>query len=180
VALRKVPGALALGLLASLAAHAALYGGEHAMGGAYNVLLLQGALAAATGLVVFFASLAWSESSGIADGSVLAARLRERLPGLGLLLPAAAFWYAAAEGVEPHHADTSTGAIALALVAAAWLIERLARGILGLLAGAAIAVLRDSFSPRTPSWKRRPRLRPVLRRTFWTHRRFARPPPIAA
>ncbi len=45
VTLRKAPGALALGLLASLAAHAPLYGGGHAMGGTYHALILQAALA---------------------------------------------------------------------------------------------------------------------------------------
>lgn len=177
--LRKVPGALVLGLLASLAAHALLYGGEHAMGGAYHALLVQAALAGAVGLLGFLGALTWSESNGIADGSVLAVRLRERLPGIAGLLPATAFWYAAAEAIEPHHAAAAPIAVPLVLIAAAWLVLRLARGVVAALAGAAIAVQRAPFSPRTPSWQRRPRVRPVVRRTFWAHRRFARPPPIA-
>jgi hypothetical protein len=179
VTLRKVPGALALGLLASLAAHALLYGGEHAMGGAYHALLVQAALAGGVSLLAFFGALAWSESRA-ADGSVLAARLRERLPGLTSILPAAALWYAAAEAIEPHHADASPIASLLSLAVAAWLVLRLASWIVDALAGAVIAVLRASFSPRTPTWKRRPRSRPILRRALRARRLFARPPPIAA
>ena len=62
VALRKVPGCLALGLSASLAAHAALYGGEHAIGGAYHALLVQIALAAALGFIALVGALAWAQS----------------------------------------------------------------------------------------------------------------------
>ena len=177
--LRKVPGALALGLLASLAAHALLYGGEHAMGGAYHALLVQAALGGAVSLLGFFGALAWSESSGRADGTILAARLRERLPGLGTLLPATALWYTAAEAIEPHHAGASPLALLVVLVMAAWLVLRLARSLIGALAGAIIAIARAPFVARTPSWRRRSYLRPVFRRILWTHRRFARPPPIA-
>ncbi len=57
VTLRKVPGALALGLLASLAAHATLFGGEHAMGGGYHALLMQSALCGALSLHALFRRL---------------------------------------------------------------------------------------------------------------------------
>ena len=80
VALRKVPGALAVGLLASLAAHTALFGGSHAMGGAYHELFLQAALTIVVGACLLFASLAWSGAKSTADGSVLAARLCSRFP----------------------------------------------------------------------------------------------------
>jgi hypothetical protein len=179
VTLRKVPGAVALGLLASLGAHAALYGGEHLMGGAYHALLLQAALVGALALVAFFGALAWSQAKGIADGSVLATRLRERLPALWALAAATTLWYALAESLEPHHANASPVAALLALVIAAWLVERLARGAITALTGAIIAVRRESFQTRTPIWSRRPRTNPVFRRTLRSCRRFARPPPIA-
>jgi hypothetical protein len=179
VNLRKVPGALALGLLASLFAHSVLYGGEHAMGGGYHALLLQAAAAGALSLLVFFGSLAWSGVRGAADGSILAARLAERLPALGLLLPATAVWFGAAEGVEPNHASAAPIAVALALMAATWLVHFLARGFVAALARAIITVSRDAFAPRTPSWSRRPRPCPAPRRFLWASRRFARPPPIA-
>jgi hypothetical protein len=179
VTLRKVPGALALGLLASLTAHAALYGNGHAMGGLYHALILQAALVGALGLLLFFGALALS-ASRTAQGSVLAARLRERLPSfIGVLLGATA-WYVAAEAIEPHHVDSSPIAAIAALALAAWLVRLVARGIAAALAHAVIAVFRASFSPRTPAWERRSRPRPIRRRPIWTRRRFARPPPIAA
>lgn len=150
------------------------------MGGTYHALLFQGALAAGLSLLVFFGALAWSESGGTADGSVLAARLRERLPGLSAILGAAAVWYAAAEAIEPHHAGVSPIAAILSLAAAAWLVLRLASAVAHALAATVLAILRAAFSPRTPLWRRRPRLRPLLQRPLCARRRFARPPPIAA
>jgi hypothetical protein len=179
VTLRKVPGALALGLLASLAAHAALFGGEHAMGGTYHALLVQAALGTAVSLLVFFGALAWTESANAAQGTVLAVRLRERLPGLASTAAATLLWYSAAETIEPHHAGASPLAAALILVAAAWLVLRLAGATVDVLSGAVIAILRLSFAPRTPWWRRRSAARPLARRPLLTRRRFARPPPVA-
>ncbi len=177
--LRKVPGALALGLLASLAAHATLFGGEHAMGGGYHALLMQSGLCGALSLTLFFGGLAWTEAGRTSDGSVLAARLRERLPAVGWILPATVLWYSLAEAVEPHHAGVPLVTVVLVLVVAAWLIHLLARGILDVIAGAIIAAPRFSFAARAPSWKRRVRVQPVRRSPLWSRRRFARPPPIA-
>ncbi|MBV9718271.1 MAG: hypothetical protein JOZ77_03070 [Candidatus Eremiobacteraeota bacterium] len=177
--LRKVPGALALGLLAALAAHTALFGGEHAMGGTYHAFLLQAALVAGLGLVVFFGALAWTESANATEGTVLAARLRERLPGLASTFAAALLWYLAAEMLEPHHAGAPPIAALLILAIAAWLTLRLAGATAIVLGGAAIAILRLSFAPRTPSWQRRATARPIARRRPLTRRRFARPPPVA-
>jgi hypothetical protein len=178
VTLLKVPGALALGLLASLAAHAALYGGDHAMGGAYHAILLEAALGGALGLLLFFGGLAWAESGLIADGSVLAARLRERMPGLVPILVATAAWYAAGEGIELHHSSPSALAIGIALIATAWLVRRLASTVTDAFARAAVVVHRTTFAFRTPSWSRRERVRPLVRRALIAHRRFARPPPV--
>jgi hypothetical protein len=179
VTLRKVPGALILGLLASLAAHAALYGSGHAMGGDYHAVLVQAGLAGALCLLAFFGALAWNGSKGIADGSVVATRLEARLPGIGALFASTLLWYVAAEAIEPHHSPTSTLAAGVALAAAAWLLSRLARAFVALVAGAVIAVRRTRFSPRTFFWARRPARRPLLRRAPLVRRRFARPPPIA-
>ena len=176
--LRKVPGALALGLLASLAAHAALYRGEHAMGGSYHSLLVQTAVTFSVSLLVFFGALARSGSCA-ADGSVLAARLRDRLPALLGILPAAMFWYVAAETIEPHHVPASPLVVLVSLAAAAWVVLCLARGIVGALARVAIAMRRAAFSPRAPSWSRRPHSQPIRRRPLRAYRRFVRPPPIA-
>jgi hypothetical protein len=178
VTLRKVPAALALGLLASILAHAGLYGGEHAMGGGYHALLLQAALAGGISLLVFFGLLAASGTNAAVNGSVLAARLIERLPGFGSLCLAAAAWYGVAEYLEPHHAAASLLAVPLSLAAAAWLIQLLSRAVVAILAGAVFAAWRAAFSPKTPVWFRRLHSPRPTRRILWTRRRFARPPPI--
>jgi len=179
VTLRKVPGALALGLLTSLSAHAALYGNGHVMGGAYHGLLIQAALAGAVGLALFFGALAWDGSRSVADGTVLGARLRERLPNIGVLLISASGWYAITEAVEPHHADSAPLVTIGAIVLIASLVLKASRTVVDVLADAVIAVLHAAFISRTPSWNRRPQSRPVLRKIALVRRRFARPPPIA-
>jgi hypothetical protein len=179
VTLRKVPGVLALGLLASLAAHAVLYRGEHAMGGSYHSLLVQAAAGLSIGLLAFFGALAWSGKRA-ASGSVLAVRLQERLPGFFWILAATALWYAAAEAIEPHHAPASPTLVLVSLAAAAAAVLALAHSVVGALARAAIAILSSPFSSRAPSWNRRARPRPALRRAPRTYRRYVRPPPIAA
>lgn len=179
VTLRKVPGSLTLGLLASLAAHAALYGRGHAMGGDYHALLVQGALGGAISLLAFFGALVWSGSKHAADGSVVAARLQTRLPGPAAVFGTALVWFGAAEAIEPHHSPASPLVVTLVLVFAAWLLARLGRAFVALIAGAVICVRRIQFSPRTLSWQRRSARRPLTRRSPITRRRFARPPPVA-
>jgi hypothetical protein len=149
------------------------------MGGAYAGLLLQAATAGCFGLLLGFAALAWSGSRLTAEGTILAARLRERLPGAPALFTCASLWYMAAEGVEPRHAAVAPAVLLITLAVAAWLTLRLARAVVDVLAGAAIEIQRITFSPRTPSWTRRLRLRPLQRHSLWARRRFARPPPIA-
>jgi hypothetical protein len=179
MALRKVPGGLALGLLASLGAHAALYGGQHAVGGAYHALVVQIALAAAVAFVALIGAVASIQAGSSTDGSILAARLRERLPGFGSVVAAAAIWYAGVEAVEPHHAGAPAIALLAALAAASYAALRLAHLISNALACVVIAIARTSFSPRTPAWRRRPRGRVIAGRSFLARSWFARPPPIA-
>jgi hypothetical protein len=166
-----------LGLLASLVAHAVLYGDGHEMGGTYHSLLMQ---LASGGLIAFAAcmgALMWCEAGRAADGSILAARLRERLPGLSVL-PAAALWYVTAEAIEPHHAGAPAVGSLTAIVLASLLVARLARALVSVLAQTVFAVSRASFSPRAPAWRRRPSASPLSRRPLLARRRFARPPPI--
>ncbi len=156
--LREFPGALALGLLAALGAHTALYGGSHEMGGAFHGELVTVALAALGGLLVAFGALAWTGSRHTADGSVLAARLTGRLPGLGPVLVATALCFAAGERLEPEHAAAAFWPLVAAIVASAALLLLLARAAIKTLAQ---AVVRHNARPTRPAavWLRR---RPVL------------------
>jgi len=150
------------------------------MGGSFHGPLVEAGLVGAFGLLVLFAALAWSESAWIADGSVVATRLRDRLPSFLSILLAGTSWFAIGEGIEPHHRLASPLALALALAVASWLLRRLARGVADLLARAAVTVSRIPFAGRAPLWNRRERARPLARREFATRRRFARPPPPIA
>lgn len=176
---QKLPGALALGLLASLAAHAALFGGEHTVGGSYHGMLVQVALTVVLGFGALLGALAWAQSGNSSDGSVLAVRLRERLPGFLGIIVSTAMWYVAIEAIEPHHAAAPAIALIAALAAVSYVVLRLARAIADTFARVVIAIFRSPFSPRTPAWQRRPRVRPIARLTIPTRRRFARPPPVA-
>jgi hypothetical protein len=176
---RKVPGALILGLLASLLAHAGLYGGGHAMGGPYNGLLLDSALAGTLGLLAFFAALAWGQSGATVDGSIMAARLRQQLPGAPAVLVATGLWYVAGEAIEPHHAGASLIGSLCLIVVFAYAVLWLARIATAALARAVLAIARLSFSPRRPFRQRHSEPRPLNRRVRYSPRRFARPPPIA-
>ena len=179
VKLRKVPGGLVLGLLASLTAHAALYGGQHAVGGVYHTVLMQITLAAALGFVSLFGALAWTQSASSTDGSIVAARLREQLPGVLSVVASAAGWYAGVEAIEPHHVGVPAIALLAVLAVASYAVLRLAHAIAGAFARIAIAFSRTVFSPRVLSWRRRPHVRLIARHSFLARRRFARPPPVA-
>ena len=177
--LREFPGALALGLLASLGAHTALYGSSHEMGGAFHSELVTVAVAALGGLLVAFGALAWTGSRHAADGSVLAARLTGRLPGLAPVLVATALCFALGERLEPAHAATALWPLFAAIVASAALLLVLARAAIKTLAGAIVAVSRPAYATRTPFWLRRAAPVFAVAPAPSLRRRFARPPPIA-
>jgi hypothetical protein len=179
VTLSKVPGALVLGLLASLTAHAAVFGSSHAMGGSYDGLLLQIALGGLVGLTALFGALAWGDGGGTSDGTVLAARLRDRLPDGTSVLLSAGLWFAVAESVEPGHAAAPIAGSLAALIAASYAVAWIARAVIGAVARAVLSVTRTAFSSRTPSWRRRWHVAATPRRILPARRRFARPPPIA-
>jgi hypothetical protein len=175
--LREFPGALALGLLASLGAHTALYGGSHEMGGAFHSELVTVAVAALGGLLVAFGALAWTGSRHAADGSVLAARLTGRLPGLAPVLVATALCFAAGELLEPQHAAAALWPLVAAIVASGALLLLLARAAIKTLAQAIVAVSRPAYATRTPFWLRRAVPVFAVAPAPSLRRRFARPPP---
>lgn len=177
--MRKIPGGLALGLVASLAAHVILYGEQHVVGGAYHALLIQVSAAAALGFVAMIGALAWTQSASLSDGSILAARLRERLPGMGSVVASAVVWYVGIEAIEPHHAGAHGVALLAILAATSYIVLRLAHAVTDAVASAAMVILRTAFLPRSPMWRRRPRRRLISRQSSLARRRFARPPPIA-
>jgi hypothetical protein len=179
VKVREFPGAVALGLLASLGAHTVLYGGSHEMGGAYHEEIVTMALAAIGGFLLAFGALAWTGARHSADGSVLAARLLQRLPGLVPVLIATALCYGAGERLEPQHAAASLLPLVAAIVAAAWLFLTAARGAIKTLAQAVVIFSTPGYAVRKPIWLRRAVPVFAVAPAPSLRRRYARPPPPA-
>jgi hypothetical protein len=167
-------------LLASLVAHAAVYGGDHEAGGNYHVLLLEMAAAGAVALISAALIMGWSGARSVLNGSVLAARLNARLPGFIPLLTASVLCYATVECLEPHHADASPLATGLCLTAAAWVIATLCRWFCAVVAATMLRIAGAAFNPRTFIWFVAHPATPLSRQRLCAHRRFARPPPIGS
>lgn len=175
---RQLPGLAILGLLASLLAHAASYGGSHEVGGGYHGAVELLALTGAGLLLTLTGSLAWIGARRYANGSVLAASLRPLLPSFPALLASSTLWFATIEGFEPAHVyEAPFLLIGLALVAAAAFVTFAARRLLQAIAAFAFAIAARPFIRRPACYRRRFAHRSSARRSAFVYRRFARPPP---
>lgn len=180
--LRQLPGATVLGLVTALVSHAVLFRGEHAWGGAYHSALLQLTLAAVAGLTAAAGALLWSGAGCVADGTVLAARMRELLPGWGAVTASGAAWFALGERLESAHAGVPFLAIVLILAFAAWLVFRFATAALRVLAGIVFAIARPLVVRHCEPVRRLEipaALRQAQRDTVW-RARLLRAPPVTA
>ena len=175
--LRKLPGALALGLLASLVAHAATYGAGHAAGGAYQADVLSLALAGGVGFVLLLGLAAWFDASRMADGSVLASRLLPLLPNPAAIGAVATVSFAGIELLESHHAQAPGALILLALALASFAMRKLAQLFVRAIAHVIFAFASPAFAPRRPIYARRAVALVRITSDAHTCRRFARPPP---
>lgn len=178
VRLRQFPAVAILGLLASLAAHAASYGGNHEAGGAYHMALELLALAGVGGFLASVAAVAWLGVRRHADGSVLAAALRPLVPPVAALAVSAGLWFTAIESLEPNHLwHASLILVAIFLIAASLLINLASRALVRAIAALTVAIVRPPFARRPACYRRRFAHRSSARRTRFVYRRFARPPP---
>lgn len=179
---RRLPGAIVLGLVAALASHAVLFGGEHAWGGAYNSALLELTLTGLAALAAAGGALLWSGAGYAADGTVLAVRMRELLPGPAAVAAAGAAWFALGECLESAHAGVPLLAIAVALSLASWLLLRFASVALRALAEFVFIIVRGVERARRLLFDFVARVVPCYAQDdnelWW--RRFSRPPPAAA
>jgi hypothetical protein len=124
--------------------------------------------------------LLFSGARFAADGTVLAARVRDLLPGWGGVAVSGAGWFALGERLEAGHAVVPLVAIVFVLALAAWLIVRVAAAALRLLAGIVFAIARlvsCQVEPAEAPLKLPAALRQAPRDTAWC-RRFSRPPPV--
>ncbi len=178
VRLRQFPAVAILGLLASLLAHAAIYGGDHVAGGAYHSSLMVLALVGVGGFVVAIAVLAWFGARRRADGSILASALRPFVPPVAALVASSSVWFATIESLESEHSwNASLVTVALFLIAAGLLINMASRALVRAIAEIAVAIVRTPFARRPACYRRRFTHRSSARRVYFIYRRFARPPP---
>ncbi|MGA8797376.1 MAG: hypothetical protein WB526_09995 [Candidatus Cybelea sp.] len=175
--LRRLPGALTLGLLAAFASHALVYGNGHVMGGAYADALRSLAAAAVTALAAFWTAIAWVSRGRVSNGSILACSMASVMPSVFSVIVAASGWFYFVESVESGHSAPPSALIVGALVIAGGAVTFLSRAVLRALAKIVFAMKSGGFkrrSPWTPVADTSVSLEPVAR----TWRLFSRPPPM--
>ncbi len=179
MSLRQLPGALILGLLASLAAHAAGFGEGHTEAGAYHNVLSILAFAGAGGALVAAVCAAFGNLGTCAQGTILAARLCTWIPGSGAVALAGGVWFSFIESLEPAHGPASFFIIALAMLLAALTLRGLAVLTARLLATCAIAIARIATAPRVVFFIRC-YAAPAIVTPHLARRIVTRPPPRSA
>lgn len=174
---RRIFGAAVLGLMSSLIAHEALFGGSHAVGGAFNSAILASAEVFGAGFLIVLALTSLFASKQAALGSVLARRTGEVLPRAPELLAFTGLWFTLCERLEAEHAMPGLPFIAAALAICALLVLAVARWFVRILAHAVLAIVSPGHelrsytairhaTPVVPAYQP-----PQLRRLF------VRPPP---
>ena len=173
-----MPGALALGLLASVLGHSAAFGSQHEMGGAYHetlVALLTSSLGVAALAVIF---LAVAGAKTVQEGSVLAARLCVFVPGIPLLTATSCAWYQFFESVEGAHRQAPFLVVAAMLVAAVLAVHGIVRWFIAFVAALVFCIVSNAFDSRGRCWTRQIDHPLPVQFDVALRRRFARPPPV--
>lgn len=176
MSLRQLPGALILGLLASLIAHTAGFGSSHTEAGAYHELLSTLAFAGAGGLLVAAICAAFGHCGRCVQGSILASRLCSWIPGTGAVALAGGIWFSFIESLERGHGPASFISIALAMLVAALALRFIAVLTARALATCAIVIVRVAIAPRTVFSPRRYET-PAIVTPHLARRVVTRPPP---
>ena len=177
--LRRLPGALTLGLLAAFASHALVYGNGHVMGGAYGDALRSLAAAAVTALAAFWTAIAWVSRGRVSNGSILASLMASVMPSVFSVIVAASGWFYLVESVESGHSAPPSALIVGALVIAGGAVTLLSRAVLRALAKIVFAMNSGGFRRRSPAWTHAADTSVSLEPVAHTWRLFSRPPPMA-
>ena len=174
---RRILGAAVLGLLSSLIAHEAMFGGSHAMGGAFSPALLESAAIFGAGFlaVLVLASLVASKDAAV--GSVLARRTAQWLPRYPELLAAAGLWFTLGERLEAEHAGPGMVVVVAALAACALLVLAVFKSLVRLLADAVLAIVAPGHARRFFAAVRKTTPAVLAYQAPQLRRPFVRPPP---
>jgi hypothetical protein len=150
--IRRLPGALGIGLLASLLAHAVSFGESHVQGGAFHAVFSWLGYAAILGFVMAGTVSAFGGAARCQSGSLLASRLSELVPGRAALLLSAIGWFVLGESLEPAHAPAPLALILAAILLVALALQAAARLLLRAIALVAVAIHSHRFAARRPRW----------------------------
>jgi len=178
--MQRLPGSLVLGLLSAFAAHAALYGGGHVMGGAWGGALQVTAAFSTAGFVAAWLALGWACGDRLGDGSIAFSKLSKVLPSASHVVLAAAGWFWLAESIEDGHADAPIVLLAIAVALSGTLVRMLAACAMRALTGIIFGARARAFRGQEPFGSLA--LPALLLQESVAHirRRFARPPPVVA
>ena len=174
---RRILGAAVLGLLSSLIAHQALFGGSHAMGGAFSGAILGSAEVLCAGFLTLLALTSLFAAKRVAVGSVLAKRTAELLPRYPELLAFAGLWFTLGERLEAEHAMPGLPFVVAALTLCALVVSAVARWLVRILAHAVLSIVSPGHVLRSLTAIRS--ATPVVRvyQAPQLRRQFVRPPP---
>jgi hypothetical protein len=177
---RRVPGALALGLLAAYAAHSIAFGNDHVMGGPYADVLRTTASVATLAFTGMWIAIGWINGGYIRNGSVFNAATSKFTPSTVGVFTAALGWFCFAESVEHGQLTGPSVLAAVALLLASVVVNVLSRTFLRAMTRIVFAAISVAFRRRLPNWlaiaDERPSPEPFVR----TRRLFSRPPPIGS
>jgi hypothetical protein len=175
--LRQLPGALILGLLASLIAHAVAFSDGHAQGGAYHNALTALAAFGGVGFLLVAGYAAVATAGPYAQGSVIAARLSSLLPGNAAIGLSALGWFAATESLESAHTVAPLLLVAVLLALTTFAMGILAHVALRAIAALAIAIRDEAFAARRPVFARRAYVAVRAQHTYIARHAALRAPP---
>jgi hypothetical protein len=176
IVIRRFSGTVVIGLFAAMAAHAAVYGNGHVLGGAYaGAVQILSAIGAAFVVGLWFA-VGWA-SKGISNGSIVKTRLGELLPSWPSITAAAVVWFSVVESLEHDgHADAPASVLIAAIVVFSFLARALGRAFLQVLSDAVFGDRGLAPKSRMPGWTMTAAV-PVAPRASFGRARVARPPP---
>jgi hypothetical protein len=146
--IRRLAGAITLGLPAALLAHTIAFGNDHTMGGSYAQLLSVLGVTAVVALTILWLGLCASMRDRLVDGSVLRATAVRFFPSTAGLAIAAGGWFGLAESLEASHDSVSIAVVLAALFFAALIIRAFAMHTLCVLAKAIVATASQRFDIR--------------------------------
>lgn len=175
--IRRLLGAIGLGLPAAVLAHAILYSNDHAMGGSHRELFSLFASTTVLGFAAFWIVLSLIGRGRICQGRVLNAAINQLLPSAESLFAATFGWFWLAESIESGHGSAPAFWILTALLGSSALLKLVVRASLRALAKIVFAADSGDFKSRSYRCVSIARQPLATAPAVQVLRLFSRPPP---